>query len=103
MIFIENAHTDVICKMIPNGIFDLKDSVVEIDGVQIWGSHITPWFNDWAFNRGRESEIKKHWNQRPDDTNVLVTHDPPFGTFDEPVYGKWTGYGVIIVSITNKT
>ncbi|SFS33448.1 hypothetical protein SAMN05660206_101200 [Sphingobacterium wenxiniae] len=27
----------------------------------------------------------------PDDTDILITHGPPFGILDETVYGKRTG------------
>ncbi len=40
----------------------LNDSEVEIEGVRIWGSPITPAFYDWAFNRKRGSEIRQHYH-----------------------------------------
>lgn len=58
----------------------LNDSGIEIDGVKFWGSPVTPWFYDWAFNR--REDIINHWNLIPDDTNVLITHGPPFGILD---------------------
>jgi Icc-related predicted phosphoesterase len=60
----------------------LNDSGITIDGVNFWGSPITPWFFDWAFNRMRGKDIKKHWNMIPDNTNVLITHGPPLGVLD---------------------
>lgn len=97
--FFEKAHEDVIEKMIPNGITYLNDSGVGIEGIKIWGSPITPWFNDWAFNRDRGSEIKKHWEFIPDDTDILVTHGPPFGILDETVYGKRTGCDELLLRV----
>lgn len=64
------------------GIIYLEDSGVEIDGVKFWGSPITPYFHGWEFNRHRGEEIKKHWDQIPNDTNVLITHGPPYGILD---------------------
>ena len=61
-------------------IIYLEDSGVEIEGVKFWGSPVTPWFYDWAFNR--RDDIQKHWDLIPDDTNVLITHGPPFGILD---------------------
>jgi len=60
----------------------LNDSEVEIDGVRIWGSPITPWFYDWAFNRQRGSEIRKHWDQIPAGIDILITHGPPYRYHD---------------------
>lgn len=73
------------------GIILLNDSGVEIEGIKIWGSPITPWFYDWAFNRHRTKEeaeklggpfIKDHWDLIPADTDILVTHGPPHGILD---------------------
>lgn len=85
--------------MIPDGVVYLNDSSVEIEGIKIWGSPITPWFNDWAFNRDRGSEIKKHWDLIPDDIDILVTHGPPFGILDETVYGKRTGCEELLLRV----
>lgn len=68
--------------LIDNGIIYLNDSGVEIDGINFWGSPIQPWFHDWAFNRSRGDEIKKHWDLIPINTNILITHGPPYGILD---------------------
>lgn len=59
------------------GINLLNDSLVEIEGIKFWGSPVTPWFHNWAFNRYRGSDIESHWNKIPDDIDVLITHGPP--------------------------
>ncbi len=51
-------------------------------GVFFWGSPVTPEFCNWAFNRVRGQDIKRHWDKIPDGTNVLVTHGPPFEIHD---------------------
>lgn len=61
----------------------LNDSAHEIDGIKIWGSPIQPWFHNWAFNRGRGSDIKRHWDMIPEDTEILITHGPPRGILDD--------------------
>ncbi len=65
-----------------NNLIYLNDTGVEIDGVLFWGSPIQPWYHDWAFNRPRGEVIKKHWDLIPINTNVLITHGPPFGILD---------------------
>ena len=60
------------------GINYLNDSSIIIDGIKFWGSPIQPWFHDWAFNRKRGNEIRKHWELIPTNTDVLLTHGPPF-------------------------
>lgn len=76
---------------IPDGVTYLENSGVEIEGFKIWGSPITPWFRDWAFNRHRGEEIKKYWDMIPDDTNILITHGPPEGFGDMNLEGKTVG------------
>lgn len=97
--FFEESELKKISRIIPKNIIYLNDSGVEINGVKFWGSPITPWFNNWAFNRNRGSEIKKHWDLIPNDTDVLITHGPPFGILDETVYGKRTGCEELLLRV----
>lgn len=60
----------------------LRDSQVNIDGVKFWGSPVQPLFFNWAFQKQRGEELKRHWAQIPDDTDVLITHGPPKGFGD---------------------
>lgn len=59
------------------GIICLIDEGKEIEGINFWGSPITPWFHSWAFNRYRGSSIEHHWNKIPDGIDILITHGPP--------------------------
>src|SRR5690606_27103888 len=97
--FFEQADSDMISSVIPDGIVYLNDSSIEINGVKFWGSPITPWFNNWAFNRNRGSEIKKHWDLISNDIDVLITHGPPFGILNETVYGKRTGCEELLLRV----
>lgn len=65
----------------------LNDSGIELYGIKFWGSPITPWFHDWAFNRV-ETEINEHWNLILKDTDILITHGPPFLINDFTVWDK---------------
>jgi Icc-related predicted phosphoesterase len=69
----------------------LNDSVVEIEGKKFWGSPVTPWFCDWAFNRQRGMQIKQHWNLIPENLDVLITHGPPYGYGDRVPRGENVG------------
>lgn len=55
----------------------LIDSGIELEGIKFWGSPITPWFHNWAFNRYRGSNIQDHWDKIPYGIDVLITHGPP--------------------------
>lgn len=67
----------------------LCDSGVTIEGLRFWGSPVSPFFLDWWWNRQRGSDIQRHWDKIPGDTQVLVTHGPPLGRLDliMPEYG----------------
>lgn len=72
--------------VLPENCHYLNDQEVIIEGVKFWGSPIQPWFHDWAFNRFRGEDIKKHWDLIPLDTDVLITHGPPYKIGDEVLY-----------------
>jgi len=69
-------------QLIPATTHYLEDELDLIDGVSIWGSPITPWFHDWAFNRERGDAIAKYWEKIPAGIDILVTHGPPYGILD---------------------
>lgn len=64
------------------GITYLENSSVEIDGIKFYGSPVQPWFHDWEWNVHRGPDIAKIWAAIPEDTQVLITHGPPFGVLD---------------------
>lgn len=78
-------------SLLPKKCHYLEDSGVEIDGVKFWGSPWQPEFFNWAFNLPRGQELKKHWDLIPADTNVLITHSPPFGIGDWVERGEHVG------------
>lgn len=58
------------------------------DNIRIYGSPWQPEFRSWAFNLPRNGdELKSKWDAIPDDTDILITHTPPWGTLDD-VEGK---------------
>lgn len=81
--FLAEREPALFRQLIPENVIYLEDSGVSLDGVQVWGSPITPWFFDWAFNRQRGADIRRHWDLIPAGTDVLITHGPPYGILDE--------------------
>ena len=61
----------------------LENSRMELLGLKIWGSPVQPEFNNWSFNVARGTAIRRYWEMIPADTDVLVTHGPPFGVLDQ--------------------
>lgn len=73
----------------------LNDSGCEFNGINFWGSPVSPFFRDWAFNRVRDEDgpnnIKAHWDMIPGWVDVLITHGPPKGILDKvarPIPGE---------------
>jgi Icc-related predicted phosphoesterase len=60
----------------------LNEESCEVFGYKIFGSPITPEFNNWAFNRKRGEEIARHWTKIPEGTEILISHGPPYGILD---------------------
>lgn len=87
----EKEMAERITEIIPEGVIYLKDSEATIEGIKIWGSPITPWFHDWAFNRKRGEEIAKHWDLIPNDVDIILTHGPAYGLLDKTIYGDCVG------------
>lgn len=77
----EPERVTELLKQYPDIIY-LEESGVEIEGTKIWGSPWTPEFFDWAFNYPRE-QAAKCWDKIPLDTNILITHGPPYGIMDD--------------------
>lgn len=89
--FFERESGRRIAELIPPGVIYLNDSMAEVEGLRIWGSPVQPWFYDWAFNRRRGEEIRKHWDLIPENTDVLITHGPAAGIHDLTIHGEHVG------------
>lgn len=79
-----------LLNTLPNNIHYLENNSVNINGINIWGSPITPWFHGdrWAFNKHRGPEIKEIWDTIPTNTDITVTHGPVYGKLDFTEYDK---------------
>lgn len=89
--YFEKSKAIEIEQLIPAGVTYLNDSGVMIEGINVWGSPVTPWFYNWAFNRKRGPQIRKHWGLVPEATDVLITHGPAFGMHDDVINGEHVG------------
>jgi len=54
--------------------------------IKIWGTPWQPEFHNWAFNLPRGEKLKEKWDMIPVDTDILITHGPPFGKLDYVKY-----------------
>jgi len=85
-----NEAKDIALKACPIVQF-IQHEAIEIEGLKIFGSAWTPYFNDWAYNAGRtiteaaylrKPFIGDLWQDIPLDTQILITHGPGVGTLD---------------------
>jgi predicted phosphohydrolase len=69
----------------------LCNSSAVIEDRLIWGSPITPWFYDWAWNRQRGTDIAIVWDMIPVGCDIVITHGPPYCILDKTAGGKLVG------------
>jgi len=94
--FCQMHSLEVIKETEARGIVYLQDNGCELDGIKFYGSPWQPWFHNWAWNFSRnpdkyKSQAEKIWNLIPADTQVLITHGPPYGIqdrVDRPTRGE---------------
>ena len=75
----------------PTGVHVLSDTAITLNGVKYYGSPWVPNLPMWALGK-REEHLAQAFAEIPTDTDVLVTHGPPYGLLDR-VIGWPTGVG----------
>ena len=60
----------------------LEEESIEVGGFKWFFSPYTPTFFDWYFMADRGSQINSKWEKIPKETQVLITHGPPYGVLD---------------------
>lgn len=73
-----------------NDIKYLCDSGTEFEGLKIWGSPWTKTFPGMnphckAFTYDTEEELAEKWAMISEDTDILITHSPPYGIHDKNI------------------
>lgn len=84
-------------KMITNAIY-LDEELINIHGINIYGSPYTPSFANMrkglSFYKERGIELKELWDEIPKETDILLTHGPPYGILDQAYDGSPKGFSV---------
>jgi Icc-related predicted phosphoesterase len=68
----------------------LNNRPTALNDFTFWGSPITPKFLNWYF-MAEPAEIQNYWNMIPPDTDVVITHGPPYGILDVNRHGQHCG------------
>lgn len=87
-LWVENNFNDaklIATEVCPN-IHFIDEGLVQVESLNIWCSAVTPWFCNWAWNRQRGDEIRRHWDLIPDNTDIIITHGPPYGYGDDTMF-----------------
>lgn len=79
--FVAQNHTGP-APLFQNATY-LVDSSIEIDGLRFYGAPWVPMLERWAYYLS-DDELREKWSLIPDDTDVLITHTPPWHTLDSP-------------------
>lgn len=83
----EDGKRERTCPISAEDTLYLCDSGTELDGLKIWGSPWTLRFEGInplcaAYCLKYDSELAEKWKLIPDDTDILITHSPPYGIGD---------------------
>lgn len=93
--FSERAKDEMAALVRSHGLVHLIDETVELEGLRIHGSPVTPRFHDMAWNRDRGAGMAAHYDRIPRDLDLLITHGPPKGTLDRTFLGLHVGCEVL--------
>lgn len=83
-------HNDLIKLAHDLGIIVLRDDLIEINGLKIYGNHTT----FMSVDRYNQSEIDSRvevWKNIPKGLDILITHMPPYGILDTNPKGNHCG------------
>jgi Icc-related predicted phosphoesterase len=86
-----------ILKSYRDRVHILMDSGIELEGINFYGSHYCGGeeaiMKNWAFYK-TEPELKVLFEKIPRNTDILITHMPPYGVLDDKLGSKELLYAV---------
>ncbi len=88
--YLEQLFQGNIEPIMPDNVHYLMNTEITIEGIKFWGSPFSSQFGRWAF-MGHLEELKSIWDTIPSDTDIVITHSPPFGINDQCVNGISVG------------
>lgn len=80
---------DAGCLLFHNATY-LEHEAVTIEGIRFFGSPWQPYFHGMAFNLRRGQALAEKWQQIPNNTDILITHSPPYKYLDH-IRSEWVG------------
>lgn len=81
LIFEQTLHHEIMNIFLGTKIHYLENDEIEIDGKRFYGTPYCHIFGNWAFMR-EDSHLKMIYDLIPENLDVLLIHDAPYGTSD---------------------
>lgn len=89
-----DGHYDIASNYVLNNqyhdIVILNNNSLIYQGIKFFGSPHSVEFGSWWFMM-KDEELANLWKKIPDDTDILITHGPPYSILDNTVYGVYAG------------
>ncbi len=79
---------------IPKNLIYLENELVEIEGLRIWGSPVSPPYRSFGFMWDEERRYA-NYQLIPDNCDIIINHSPPFGILDKVEEGKHVGCEIL--------
>lgn len=74
-------HPDIIEVFKDSKVRYLENDLIELDGIKFYGTPYCKVFGNWAFMR-EDDRLAMYFENIPEDLDILLTHDAPYGTSD---------------------
>ncbi len=101
-IALEKIGKKLASKFIKNAVY-LEDEAVIIKGINIYGTPYQPEFNEWSFNMPRDGkELQDKIDLIPNNTDILITHNPPYGILDNVHTDGCQGCKLLMDAVVNR-
>ena len=68
---------------VEQNVIYLKDDMIEVEGLKIYGTPWQPYFCNWAFNIPESDVLTSLYQNIPEDLDILITHCPPYNILDK--------------------
>lgn len=83
------------------GVTVLINDFMIVDGLKIYGHSWTPYFGGWAYNVRDSREMSHLLSGVPSDTDIVISHGPPYGVGDVNIKGENCGCKVLRKKISS--
>jgi Icc-related predicted phosphoesterase len=85
------------------GITVLCNETIKIQGYNIWGHPALPFqYNLHAWGYRSPEDSSSMWSRVPADTDIILTHSPPYGILDETLNGVNIGNEDMLVNVVDR-